>query len=126
MGHQVGVAIPKDATSALMWSFFNFGEDIMLMQGDFDLNSVQICTQSLEEALKQTMLNQEVIFRNQVCGHHHYTGWVMHYLSCDESSFDIIMTPLSDSIWFGLVLGQTLHLVVISSNCMDVTCSLTA
>ncbi|GLT61084.1 hypothetical protein SLA2020_338150 [Shorea laevis] len=38
----------------------------MLMQGDFDLNSVQICTQSLEEALKQTMLNQEVIFRNQV------------------------------------------------------------
>ncbi|KAB9291218.1 hypothetical protein FH972_027020 [Carpinus fangiana] len=38
----------------------------MLMQGDFDLNSVQICTQSLEEALKQTMLNQEVLFRKQV------------------------------------------------------------
>jgi hypothetical protein len=46
----------------------------MLMQGDFDLNSVQICTRSLEEALKQTMLNQEVIFRKQVCGHHQYTG----------------------------------------------------
>lgn len=38
----------------------------MLMRGDFDLNSVQICTESLKEALKQGMLNQEVIFRKQV------------------------------------------------------------
>uniref|UniRef100_A0A2N9G7J6 Uncharacterized protein n=1 Tax=Fagus sylvatica TaxID=28930 RepID=A0A2N9G7J6_FAGSY len=38
----------------------------MLMQGDFDLNSVQIYTESLREGLKNTMLNQEVIFRKQV------------------------------------------------------------
>ena len=46
----------------------------MLMQGDFDLNSVQIYTESLREALKNTMLNQEVIFRKQVCGYHHYAS----------------------------------------------------
>lgn len=38
----------------------------MLMQGVFDLNSVQMYTESHKEALKKTMLNQEVIFRNQV------------------------------------------------------------
>ncbi|KAF5478461.1 hypothetical protein F2P56_005020 [Juglans regia] len=40
--------------------------DIMRMQGDFDLNSVQIYPDSLREALKKTMLSQEVIFRKQV------------------------------------------------------------
>uniref|UniRef100_A0A5B7B6B7 Uncharacterized protein n=1 Tax=Davidia involucrata TaxID=16924 RepID=A0A5B7B6B7_DAVIN len=38
----------------------------MLMGGDFDLNSTQRYADSLEEVLKQTMLNQEVIFRKQV------------------------------------------------------------
>ncbi|KAJ0105378.1 hypothetical protein Patl1_18541 [Pistacia atlantica] len=43
----------------------------MLMQGDFDMNSVHAYTDSLKEALKHTMLNQEVIFRNQVHELHH-------------------------------------------------------
>lgn len=55
-----------------MCSFSNLGEDIMLMQADFDLNSAQIYTESLKEVLKKTMLDQEVMFRKQVCGHHHY------------------------------------------------------
>ncbi|KAJ9173418.1 hypothetical protein P3X46_016556 [Hevea brasiliensis] len=38
----------------------------MMMQGDFDLNPVQIYTDSLKEFLKQTMLDQDVVFRNQV------------------------------------------------------------
>ncbi|KAF2313060.1 hypothetical protein GH714_008983 [Hevea brasiliensis] len=38
----------------------------MMMQGDFDLNPVQICTDSLKEVLKQTMFNQDFVFRNQV------------------------------------------------------------
>lgn len=38
----------------------------MLLQGDFDMNSVHAYTDSLKEALKHTMVNQEVIFRNQV------------------------------------------------------------
>ena len=55
-----------------MCSFSNLGEDIMLMQADFDLNSAQIYTESLKEVLKKTMLDQEVMFRKQVCGHHQY------------------------------------------------------
>ncbi|KAF3448374.1 hypothetical protein FNV43_RR09087 [Rhamnella rubrinervis] len=38
----------------------------MLMQRDFDLNSVHIYTESLKDVLKKTMLNQEIIFRKQV------------------------------------------------------------
>ncbi|XP_059657488.1 uncharacterized protein LOC132304017 isoform X2 [Cornus florida] len=38
----------------------------MLMGGDFDLNSMQIYADPLKKVLKQTMLNQEVIFRKQV------------------------------------------------------------
>ncbi|KAK9276884.1 hypothetical protein L1049_006421 [Liquidambar formosana] len=42
----------------------------MLMSGDFDLNSFQRYADLVKEELKQTMLNQEVIFRNQVCELH--------------------------------------------------------
>lgn len=38
----------------------------MLSGGDFNLNSVQIYADSLKVVLKQTILNQEVIFRKQV------------------------------------------------------------
>ncbi|KAB2054055.1 hypothetical protein ES319_A12G228700v1 [Gossypium barbadense] len=38
----------------------------MLMLGDFDLNSVQRYTDSLKDIFKLTMLDQEIIFRNQV------------------------------------------------------------
>ncbi|KAF5734415.1 hypothetical protein HS088_TW16G00864 [Tripterygium wilfordii] len=38
----------------------------MLVHGDFDLNCVQRDTQSLKQVLKQKMLNQEALFRNQV------------------------------------------------------------
>ncbi|XP_037492234.1 uncharacterized protein LOC105645997 isoform X4 [Jatropha curcas] len=38
----------------------------MMMQGEFDINPVQIYTDSLKEVLKQTMINQDVVFRNQV------------------------------------------------------------
>lgn len=40
----------------------------MLIQGDFDLNSPQRYADSTKEVLKQTILNQEIIFRKQVCG----------------------------------------------------------
>lgn len=45
---------------------FNSWEDKMLMGGDCSLNSPQIYTDSCKEVLRQTMLNQEVIFRKQV------------------------------------------------------------
>uniref|UniRef100_A0A2C9WAM5 Uncharacterized protein n=1 Tax=Manihot esculenta TaxID=3983 RepID=A0A2C9WAM5_MANES len=38
----------------------------MMMQGDIDLNPVQLYTDSFKEVLKHTMLNQDVVFRNQV------------------------------------------------------------
>ncbi|MBA0657038.1 hypothetical protein Goklo_009349 [Gossypium klotzschianum] len=38
----------------------------MLMLGDFDLNSVQRYTDSLKDIFKLTMLDQEIIFRNQL------------------------------------------------------------
>ncbi|KAJ6695632.1 T28K15.14 PROTEIN [Salix koriyanagi] len=38
----------------------------ILMQGDFDLNSVQLYTDSFKEVIKKTILKQEVIFRTQV------------------------------------------------------------
>ncbi|XVE65045.1 hypothetical protein DITRI_Ditri07aG0150600 [Diplodiscus trichospermus] len=38
----------------------------MLISGDFDLNSMQQYSNSLKDVFKQTMLNQEIIFRNQV------------------------------------------------------------
>lgn len=37
-----------------------------MMQGDIDLNPVQLYTDSFKEVLKHTMLNQDVVFRNQV------------------------------------------------------------
>ncbi|KAM7531146.1 hypothetical protein LguiB_034556 [Lonicera macranthoides] len=45
---------------------FNSWEDKMLMGGDCSLNSPQIYTDSCKEVLRQTMLNQEVIFQKQV------------------------------------------------------------
>lgn len=42
----------------------------MLMRGDFDLNCLQRYADPLTEDLKQTMLNQEVIFKKQVCELH--------------------------------------------------------
>lgn len=56
-----------------MPSSFDFSMDVMLKQGDFDLSSVQMYAESLKEALKKTMLSQDVIFRKQVCRHHHFT-----------------------------------------------------
>lgn len=41
----------------------------MLMLGDFDLNSMQGYTDSLKDIFKQTMLNQEIVFRKQVQGY---------------------------------------------------------
>ncbi|XP_038875422.1 uncharacterized protein LOC120067884 [Benincasa hispida] len=38
----------------------------MLVQGDFSLDSMQMYSDSFKEALKQTMLSQEVMFREQV------------------------------------------------------------
>lgn len=37
-----------------------------MMQGDFDLNPVQMHTDPLKEVLKQTILDQDVVFKNQV------------------------------------------------------------
>ncbi|XP_012087145.1 uncharacterized protein LOC105645997 isoform X2 [Jatropha curcas] len=45
---------------------FNCSIEKMMMQGEFDINPVQIYTDSLKEVLKQTMINQDVVFRNQV------------------------------------------------------------
>ncbi|XP_077235981.1 uncharacterized protein LOC143877670 isoform X2 [Tasmannia lanceolata] len=57
----------KDAQSNLRSSnWFNLNEDIMLMAGEFHLNSNQRYTDSLKEFVKQTMLNHEEIFRRQV------------------------------------------------------------
>ena len=39
------------------------------MLGDFDLNSMQQYTDSLKDIFKQTMLDQEIIFRKQVQGY---------------------------------------------------------
>ncbi|KAJ6703738.1 T28K15.14 PROTEIN [Salix viminalis] len=44
---------------------FNPSKEI-LMQGDFDLNSVQPYTDSFKEVIKKTIRKQEVIFRTQV------------------------------------------------------------
>lgn len=38
----------------------------MFMGGDCNLNSSQVHTDSFKEILRQTMLNQEMIFRKQV------------------------------------------------------------
>lgn len=50
--------------------------DKMYMQRDFDLNSVDVCTDSahvytdsLKEVFRKTMLNQEIIFQKQVLAH---------------------------------------------------------
>lgn len=40
----------------------------MWMQRDFDLNSVQKFADSKEEVIKQTMVKQDMAFRNQVYG----------------------------------------------------------
>lgn len=40
------------------------------MQGDFSSDSMQMYSDSFKEALKQTMLSQEVMFRKQVLGMH--------------------------------------------------------
>lgn len=40
----------------------------MLVQGDLSLDLVQMYSGSFKDALKQTMLSQEVMFRNQVLG----------------------------------------------------------
>ncbi|GMI76374.1 hypothetical protein HRI_001306700 [Hibiscus trionum] len=44
---------------------FNFYEEKMLAE-DFDLNSIPQATDSLKDIFKQTMLDQEIIFRKQV------------------------------------------------------------
>ncbi|XVE57698.1 hypothetical protein DITRI_Ditri04bG0110400 [Diplodiscus trichospermus] len=46
----------------------------MLMLEDFDLNSVQRYTDSLKDIFKQTMLDQEIIFRKQVHELHRLYG----------------------------------------------------
>ncbi|XWS49768.1 hypothetical protein CRYUN_Cryun12cG0031100 [Craigia yunnanensis] len=45
---------------------FNSYEEKMLMLGSFDLNSMQRYTDSLKDVFKQTMIDQEIIFRKQV------------------------------------------------------------
>ncbi|XVF10798.1 hypothetical protein REPUB_Repub07fG0214400 [Reevesia pubescens] len=45
---------------------FDSYEEKMLILGDFDLNSMQRYTDSLKDIFKQTMLDQEIIFRKQV------------------------------------------------------------
>lgn len=108
----------------------------MLMQADFDLNSAQIYTESLKEVLKKTMLDQEVMFRKQVCGHHHYADWVMCWLflflfrwvMCwlqdHVSLFDTIMSSVSDnflnlflvkcSIWWRFLPNYMNHTLVLN------------
>lgn len=46
----------------------------MLIQGDFDLNSAQRYADSTKEVLKQTILDQEIIFRKQVHELHRLYG----------------------------------------------------
>ncbi|KAG4188544.1 hypothetical protein ERO13_A08G171000v2 [Gossypium hirsutum] len=48
---------------------FNFYEEKMLV-GDFDMNSMPRDTDSLKDVFKQTMLDQDIIFRKQVCELH--------------------------------------------------------
>lgn len=36
------------------------------MRGDFDLNSIQAYSGSLNDVLRNTMLNQELVFKDQV------------------------------------------------------------
>ncbi|KAM5572838.1 hypothetical protein ABKV19_012743 [Rosa sericea] len=43
----------------------------MLMRGDFDLNSMQPYTGSLNDVLRNTMLDQELVFKDQVHELHH-------------------------------------------------------
>ncbi|KAL6181982.1 hypothetical protein ACLB2K_043405 [Fragaria x ananassa] len=43
----------------------------MLMRGDFDLNSIQAYSGSLNDVLRNTMLNQELVFKDQVHELHH-------------------------------------------------------
>ena len=52
-----------------MMHLFNSYEEKMLMLRDFDLNSMQQYTDSLKDIFKQTMLDQEIIFRKQVEGY---------------------------------------------------------
>ncbi|KAB2000629.1 hypothetical protein ES319_D12G245500v1 [Gossypium barbadense] len=52
---------------------FHSSAEKMLMLGDFDLNSVQRYTDSLKDIFKLTMLDQEIIFRNQE--HETYNLW---------------------------------------------------
>ncbi|XWS38533.1 hypothetical protein CRYUN_Cryun19dG0139400 [Craigia yunnanensis] len=49
-----------------MMHLFNSYEEKMLMLQDFDLSSMQQYTDSLKDIFKQTMLDQEIIFRKQV------------------------------------------------------------
>lgn len=52
----------KDAKSDLDDHF----RSKMLMRGDFDLNSIQGYSGSLNDVLRKTMLKQEVVFKDQV------------------------------------------------------------
>ncbi|KAK9698741.1 hypothetical protein RND81_08G127900 [Saponaria officinalis] len=47
-------------------SFSSLNTGNMLNDGHFDLNSVQFCSDSLKQRLKQTMINQELVFARQV------------------------------------------------------------
>ena len=49
----------------LMYLFDSYKEE-MLMLEDFDLYSMQRYTDSFKDIFKQTMLDQEIIFRKQV------------------------------------------------------------
>jgi len=46
--------------------FSSFQKSKMLIRSELDLNSVQNCTDSIKHRLKQTMLNQELVFMRQV------------------------------------------------------------
>lgn len=66
-----------------MMDLFDPGKK-MLIQGDFDLNSVHRYADSFKGVIKQTILKQEVIFRTQVLTstlhHNKFFSYFRHHM----------------------------------------------
>lgn len=80
----------------------------MMMRGDFDLNSIQGYSGSLNDVLRKTMLNQEVVFKDQVHELHHLyrtqktlmqnADWKeYHRYNCSKASAQSTLSNCSNS-----------------------------
>lgn len=82
--HRIWVALEDGWTDLRCEAFICSCKDKMLIQRDFDLNSAQRYTGSSKEVLKRTILDQEIMFREQVHELHWWYGTLMEILNWKE------------------------------------------